>query len=127
MVSHLQRIGGGGFGGSVSSAQSAADGFGVLPEIHHSRDNDSPPLNHVENSIRETMDEHPPISLVEWRRNLSETPNPPKRRIEMTHEHPATARLTRFVKLVRGLNVGVGGKKKDQLTHSWGVLPRMRC
>lgn len=101
----------------VPLAQSEADAFGILSEVNDPRDNDAPPFNHIENAVRKAVDEQPPVSPMERWRNLSKISNPPKRCIQTPHKHPATARLTRFVELVSGLKVGVGGKKEDKLTH----------
>ena len=57
------------------------------------------------------------MSLVEGGRQFRESAEPPESHIQMPQENFAPPFLTRLAELVGGLNVGVGGKEKDQITH----------
>ncbi len=61
-------------------------------------------------------------------RDLREGPQPSEGRIQMMHENFPASRLISLVKLESGLDVGVGGEKKDQLPHDpdFGARSRSR-
>ena len=94
----------------VSSAQSSANNFGVLAEIHDGSDDDAPTLNRVKDAVGKTMNEQPAVSLVDGRRNLRKSAETPEGNIQVPHENLAPPLLIRLVEFVSGLDVGIGGE-----------------
>jgi len=56
------------------------------------------------------VNEQATVSLMENRRNLWESAETPESHIQVTHENLASSDLTRLVKLVSALDVGIGGE-----------------
>jgi len=97
----------------ASSAQSSADHLGVLPEIHHTCDDDALPLDRVEDTERKPVNEQAPVAPEEHGGNLWKRTKTSETQIQMPHEKFAASRLIRLVEFVAGLDVGIGGEQED--------------
>ena len=71
---------------------------------------DSTALKRIKDAVGKAMHEQTPVSLVNGRSYLRESAETPESSIQVPHENLVAPLLIRLVKLVSGLDVGIGGE-----------------